>query len=60
MDVEDPFKLEKIFDTISYAKGSSVLWMISDHVSSKNFEIAVNRYLDKFKWGCTETRDLWY
>lgn len=42
VEVNDPFKLEDIFDTISYAKGSSVLRMISNHIGPKNFEYAVN------------------
>lgn len=61
--VEVPVKsadqVNQIFDAISYAKGSSLLKMISKWLGEDIFIKGVLNYLKKHKWGNTQTSDLW-
>ncbi|EGV61410.1 hypothetical protein CANTEDRAFT_109764 [Yamadazyma tenuis ATCC 10573] len=61
--IEVPLKrandVNQIFDSISYAKGSSLLKMISNWLGEETFVKGVSNYLKKHKWGNTKTRDLW-
>ncbi|CAH6720150.1 alanine/arginine aminopeptidase [[Candida] jaroonii] len=61
--IEIPLKrandVNQIFDSISYAKGSSLLKMISVWLGEETFVKGVSNYLKKFKWGNTKTTDLW-
>lgn len=61
--VEVPVKradeINQIFDAISYSKGSSLLKMISRWLGEDTFIKGVSLYLDRHKWGNTQTSDLW-
>lgn len=61
--IEVPLKrandVNQIFDSISYAKGSSLLKMISNWLGEETFITGVSNYLKKHKWGNTQTKDLW-
>lgn len=61
--VEVPVKradeVDQIFDSISYAKGSSVLRMISKYLGEDVFIEGVRKYVKKHAYGNTETTDLW-
>lgn len=61
--IEVPIKsaseVNQIFDAISYAKGSSLLKMISKWLNEEVFVKGVSNYLKKHKWGNTKTSDLW-
>lgn len=61
--IEVPLKrandVNQIFDSISYAKGSSLLKMISNWLGEDTFVTGVSNYLKKHKWGNTQTSDLW-
>lgn len=61
--IEVPVKradeINQIFDHISYAKGSSLLRMISQWLGEDVFIKGVSQYLNKFKYGNAKTEDLW-
>ncbi|ODQ79732.1 hypothetical protein BABINDRAFT_49119 [Babjeviella inositovora NRRL Y-12698] len=61
--IEVPVKradeINQIFDAISYAKGSSLLKMISRWLGEEVFIKGVANYLKKHKYSNTQTGDLW-
>lgn len=61
--IEVPVKradeVNEIFDAISYAKGSSVIRMISIYLGEDVFLEGIRRYLKKHQYGNTRTEDLW-
>ncbi|RDW62077.1 peptidase M1 alanine aminopeptidase A4 hydrolase [Coleophoma cylindrospora] len=52
-------EIAQIFDAISYLKGSSVIRMLSAHLSDKVFLQGVTNYLKKHAYGNAKTDDLW-
>lgn len=56
-DVESA--INQIFDAISYAKGASVLRMLSQMIGQDVFLKGVANYIAKHKFGNAETVDLW-
>lgn len=52
-------EINQIFDDISYAKGSSVIRMISKYLGEDVFMEGIRRYLKKHSYGNTVTEDLW-
>ncbi|CAM9024098.1 unnamed protein product [Wickerhamomyces anomalus] len=52
-------EINQIFDAISYAKGSSLLKMISGWLGEDVFIKGVSNYLKKHQFGNTQTEDLW-
>jgi len=61
--IEVPVKkvaeINQIFDSISYAKGSSVLRMVSKYLGEDVFMNGIRAYLKKHAYGNTKTTDLW-
>ncbi|KAI9668236.1 MAG: Aminopeptidase 2 mitochondrial [Bathelium mastoideum] len=61
--IEVPVKradeINQIFDAISYSKGSCVLRMISTYLGEETFMEGIRRYLAKYAYGNTQTKDLW-
>ncbi|KAF8533917.1 peptidase family M1-domain-containing protein [Trichophaea hybrida] len=61
--IEVPVKrvaeINQIFDSISYAKGSSILRMVSKYLGEDVFMKGVKAYLKKHAYGNTKTTDLW-
>ncbi|WP_338604391.1 M1 family metallopeptidase [Sulfolobus tengchongensis] len=57
--VKDPHEIEQMFDNISYGKGASILRMIEAYVGEENFRRGVVDYLNSFKFGNAEGKDLW-
>ena len=61
--IEVPIKradeVNEIFDAISYAKGSSVIRMISTYLGEDVFMEGIRRYIKKHQYGNTRTEDLW-
>lgn len=45
-DVVTPHEIRSIFDTITYAKGGSILRMIEKTYGTKVFDKALSRYLE--------------
>ncbi|KAI9170715.1 Aminopeptidase 2 [Paramyrothecium foliicola] len=52
-------EINQIFDDISYAKGSSVIRMISKYLGEDVFMEGIRRYLKRHAYGSTFTSDLW-
>lgn len=57
--VHHPDEIRTIFDTISYAKGSSVIHMLHDYLGPADFKKGLHEYLKKHAYGSTDTVDLW-
>ena len=61
--IEVPVKradeINQIFDSISYAKGSAVLRMISKYIGEDTFIQGIRNYIKKHAYGNTQTGDLW-
>lgn len=57
--VRNALEVAQIFDAISYLKGSSVIRMLSAHLSDKVFLQGVANYLKKHAYGNAKTDDLW-
>eukprot|EP00927_Polykrikos_kofoidii_P049844 TRINITY_DN43855_c0_g1_i1.p1 TRINITY_DN43855_c0_g1~~TRINITY_DN43855_c0_g1_i1.p1 ORF type:complete len:882 (-),score=207.18 TRINITY_DN43855_c0_g1_i1:132-2777(-) len=50
---------EEVFDAISYCKGSCVILMAHAYLGADAFRKGLQAYLQKHKYGNTETLDLW-
>jgi aminopeptidase N len=59
VEVENAKDVDSIFDTISYAKGASIIRMLVHFIGFDNFKLSVQNYLKKFSYANTFTRDLW-
>jgi len=57
--VRDALDVGQIFDSISYLKGSSVIRMLSAHLTPEVFLHGVSNYLKKHAYGNATTSDLW-
>ncbi|KAL8819431.1 MAG: hypothetical protein Q9191_007739 [Dirinaria sp. TL-2023a] len=57
--VKDALEIDQIFDAISYLKGSSVIRMLSNHLSVEVFLEGVSNYLKAHAYGNATTNDLW-
>ena len=57
--VKDALEIDQIFDAISYLKGSSVIRMLSNHLSVEIFLKGVSDYLKAHAYGNATTNDLW-
>jgi len=58
-EVAHPDQITEIFDTISYAKGASVLRMLEQFMGKELFRKGVHVFLERFKYGNAVTNDLW-
>ncbi|XP_011878756.1 PREDICTED: endoplasmic reticulum aminopeptidase 1-like isoform X2 [Vollenhovia emeryi] len=59
VSVENPIEIESIFDTVSYFKGASILYMLEVVLCENVFKRGLNDYLNLHAYGNTETNDLW-
>lgn len=57
--VENPTDIESIFDTVSYFKGASILYMLERVLCENVFKRGLNDYLTLHAYGNTVTNDLW-
>jgi len=57
--VRDALEVDQVFDAISYLKGSSVIRMLSSHLSIETFLDGVARYLKAHAYSNATTNDLW-
>lgn len=53
-----PDQITELFDSITYAKGASVIRMLVNYVGKETFAKAVTKYLDKHKYNNAVTEDL--
>ncbi|KAF1811011.1 hypothetical protein P152DRAFT_438711 [Eremomyces bilateralis CBS 781.70] len=57
--VRDALEVDQIFDHISYLKGSSIIRMLSAHLTQEKFILGVSNYLKAHQFGNAKTNDLW-
>ena len=57
--VRDALEVEQVFDAISYLKGSSVIRMLSSHLTPEVFLKGVSDYLKAHAYSNADTNDLW-
>jgi aminopeptidase N len=57
--VNHPDEIRSIFDAISYSKGASVIHMLHEYLGPEWFRDGLRHYLNKHKYGNTDTIDLW-
>ncbi|GMF46548.1 unnamed protein product [Phytophthora fragariaefolia] len=57
--VNHPDEVDQIFDVISYAKGASVIRMLSEFLGRDVFYRGIHEYLVKFSYRNAQTQDLW-
>ena len=58
-EVNHPDQITEIFDTISYAKGASVLRMLEQFLGPELFRQGVSLFLARFQYSNAVTADLW-
>lgn len=58
-NVETPEQIGEIFDGISYAKGCSLLVMLSNMFGFESFKTKIQTYLKAHLWGNTTSEKLW-
>ncbi|CAG0890180.1 unnamed protein product [Darwinula stevensoni] len=59
VEVNNPNQISQIFDRISYAKGASVIRMMSHFLTEKIFKKGVSDYLKAFQYDNAVQDDLW-
>ncbi|KAH3743285.1 puromycin-sensitive aminopeptidase [Pelomyxa schiedti] len=59
VEVYESHDVTEIFDPISYAKGASVIRMLSSYLGEAPFKAGLNIYLNKFLYSNAITEDLW-
>ena len=57
--VAAPKDADAMFDVLTYEKGASVLRMMEQYLGADVFRAGVRLYLERHKFGSTETGDLW-
>ncbi|MDB5169657.1 MAG: hypothetical protein JWN82_53 [Candidatus Saccharibacteria bacterium] len=57
--INHPDEIRTIFDTISYAKGGSVLHMLHAYMGPDDFRNGLRTYLKRHAYGNTTSSDLW-
>jgi aminopeptidase N len=57
--VQSADEINEIFDAISYAKGASIIRMISTHLGMDTFMEGMRLYLSRHAYGNAVTNDLW-
>ncbi|MGI8552061.1 MAG: M1 family metallopeptidase [Dehalococcoidia bacterium] len=57
--VQRPEEAQAMFDVLTYQKGAAVLRMLEQYLGAGVFQSGITSYLQKHKYGNTETSDLW-
>lgn len=57
--VGPPIEAWAMFDVLTYQKGGAVLRMLEQYLSPEVFRQGITRYLERHRYGNTETSDLW-
>ena len=58
-EVISPDDAEGMFDVLTYQKGGAVLRMLETYLGAARFRDGIRLYLDRHRYGNTETTDLW-
>lgn len=59
VQIEDPKDITQIFDGISYAKGASIIRMMSHFLSEDNFKTGITQYLLTYQYKNANQNQLW-
>ena len=59
VDVNHPDEINSIFDSISYAKGASLIRMLANWLGEDVFMEGIRKYLSKFGFKNAKSSDLW-
>ncbi|XP_055847662.1 aminopeptidase N [Episyrphus balteatus] len=59
IEVANPDEINEIFDKISYAKGATIIRMMSHFLTSKVFRSGLTKYLREMAYSAAEQDDLW-
>lgn len=59
VEVKNPSEISEIFDEVSYAKGASVIQMLSTFLGPEDFRDGLRYYLKKHAYSNAKTEDLW-
>ncbi len=59
IEVGHPAEISEIFDSVSYAKGATVLRMLWQYLGDKDFQKGLQHYLKRHAYSNTRTEDLW-
>ena len=54
-----PDDAKGMFDGLTYVKGAAVLRMLEQYLGAERFRDGIRLYLDRHRYGNTETTDLW-
>lgn len=57
--VHHPDEVDQIFDVISYAKGASMIRMLSNYLGQQSFDQGIHDYLTKYSYNNAITEQLW-
>ena len=60
VEVENPDQINEIFDSISYAKGASVIRSMENFLTSAVFKGGLRKYLKRFSYMTATQDDLWH
>ncbi|MDQ1520063.1 MAG: tricorn protease interacting factor [Actinomycetota bacterium] len=58
-EVHSPEDADGMFDVLTYQKGGSVVRMLEQYLGEGAFRSGVQQYLERYRFGNTETTDLW-
>ena len=58
-EVHTAAEAEGMFDVLTYEKGASVVRMLQQYLGEDRFRDGIRLYLDRHRYGNTETTDLW-
>ncbi|XP_072020632.1 endoplasmic reticulum aminopeptidase 1-like isoform X2 [Amphiura filiformis] len=59
VEVRSPGEINEIFDSISYSKGASIIWMLNNYVTEDVFQKGLTSYLKMYQYSNAKTADLW-
>ena len=59
VEVHHVDEIESIFDSISYAKGASIIRMIAEYIGMEQFTAGMRLYLSRHAHGNAVTNDVW-
>jgi puromycin-sensitive aminopeptidase len=59
VEVGHPDEINEIFDAISYAKGASIIRMVSSYIGFQTFLDGMKLYLSRYAYANATTVDLW-
>ncbi len=58
-EVRSPEDSEGMFDVLTYQKGGALLRMLEQYLGPEEFRRGVSHYLERHRYGSTDTNDLW-